>query len=241
MKREILSLRTHYLVCGFGRMGYEVSKELARQHLPFVVVDELEESIERAQEFGFMALRADPGLDETLVECGIEHAKGLAAVSDDDRKNLMVVVTARLLNPTLTIVARASAEDVPEKFFRVGADSVYLPYRTGGRRIAQTLLRPAVVNFCDEVLAGRASRSNTIEALRLEKGSILEGATIGASGIRENTGVQVVAIKRQTGELEADLGPLTQFRAGDTVIVLGGLDGLTKLADLMLNRESLKG
>ena len=116
MKRHIAELSEHYIVSGFGRMGREVAADLARQHLPFVVVDEIEESVERA--------------------------KSLTTVSDDDRKNLIVVVLALGLNPQLNIVARASAEDVTAKLVRAGADSIFLPYRTGGRRIASDASSP---------------------------------------------------------------------------------------------------
>ncbi len=127
MKRIIASMKNHVIVCGYGRMGHEVCQELRREGRSFLVVDEKEGSVHQAQEHGYIAFNGDPGLDETLKECGIDRATGLAAVSDDDAKNLMVVISARGLNRGLPIVARVSQEDAPEKFIRAGADSDFLP------------------------------------------------------------------------------------------------------------------
>jgi voltage-gated potassium channel len=238
MKQLNSSLSEHYLICGFGRMGHEVCEELKRQGRAFVVVDNVEESLEAAREAGYLTLRGDPGLDATLIEGGIERARGLAAVSDDDAKNIMVVISAQELNPELTIVARASTEDVPEKFFRAGADSVYLPYRTGGQRITQTLLRPAVVSFLEEIQYEEVKDGSLIEAVRVEKGSVLDGNTVAEAKLREQTGFSVMGIIHPDSGIEPDLGPESLILAGDTLIVLGKADRFEALEQLLLRQSS---
>jgi len=229
MKRLISSMSGHYIVCGFGRMGQEVCKELRREGRSFIVVDQNVQSIENAREEGYTALEGDPGLDHTLRECSIDKAVGLAAVSDDDAKNLMVVISARGLKEDIEVVARVSGEDAPEKFIRAGAGSVFLPYLTGGRRVAQMLVRPAVVGFIEDVLYNESSRGILMENFTVKKGSELEGKTLAEAGIRQKTGTYVVGLQRETG-IVADLDPQTVLQTGDTVIALGKRDQLDILS-----------
>lgn len=233
MKRMIASMKNHVIVCGYGRMGHEVCRELLRENSSFLVVDEKEASVNQAQEEGYVAFNGDPGLDETLKECGIDRAAGLAAVSDDDARNLMVVISARGLNRNLPIVARVSHEDAPEKFLRAGADSVFLPYRTGGRRMAQMMLRPAVVGFLEDVLHDESSIGLMIENLKIRDGSRLDEKSLAEAAVRERTGVYVLGIKRPGVGTIPDLRPSTVLKAGDVLIVIGKQEQLDALERLL--------
>jgi len=232
VKRLIAAMKNHVLVCGYGRMAREVCRELEREDRAFVVVDEKEESVRHARERGYPAFHGDPGTDDVLRECGIERADSLAATSDDDAKNLMVVITARGLNRDLPIVARVSAEDAPEKFIRAGANSVFLPYRTGGRRMAQMLLRPEVVGFIEDVLH-ESSVGLSIENLTVGSGSLLDGKTLVEAAIREKTGVYVLGIKRPGVGTLVDFRPSTALLAGDKLIVIGKKDQLDAIEKLV--------
>jgi voltage-gated potassium channel len=237
MRRLISSMHNHFIVCGYGRMGHEVCLELQRERTAFVVIDENEESVQTARDHGYVAFLGDPGLDETLRECHIEKASGLATVSDDDAKNLMVVISARGLNPELPLVARASTEETHEKFIRAGADSVFIPYRTGGQRLAQMLVRPEVVVFLEDVLHDKSSTGLMLEHFEIKQGSWLDGQSLGDSRIRENTGAFVVGLKRKISGIEPDLHPSLVFQAGDSLIVLGKRDQLDALEKLFHNSE----
>ncbi len=236
MKRIIASMKNHVLVCGYGRMGHEVCRELQREGRDFVVLDEKDDSIRMARDEGYAVFHGDPGFDESLKECGIDRAAGMAATSDDDAKNLMVVLSARGLNPTLPIVARVSHEDGPEKFIRAGANNVFLPYRTGGRSMAQMILRPEVVAFIEDVLHDKSSIGLMIENLDLEPGSELDGSTLADAGIRERTGVYVLGIKRPGIGTIPDLKPSTEIKARDTLIVIGKKDQLDRLELLLAGK-----
>lgn len=232
MRRLISSIRNHVLICGYGRIGHEMCVELQREGKSFLVVDENEDSVRNAQDDGYTAFKGDPGLDETLTECGIERAVGLAAVSDSDAKNLMVVISARGLNPRLSIVARVSSEDGPEKFIRAGADSIYLPYKTAGRRLVQMMIRPEVVGFFEDIMHDESALGVTFESLAISRGSELDGKTLREAAIRERTGVYIVGIKRPHTGLVPDLTPSTVLNAGDRIFVMGKgsqLDDLSKL------------
>lgn len=233
MSKQIAALNNHVIICGYGRMGHELGLELMREKKKFVVADEKEESIKAALEDGYIAFRGDPGLDETLKQCGIERACGLAAASDDDARNLMVVISARGLRKDLPIVARVSAEDAPEKFIRAGADSVFLPYRTGGRRLAHMLVRPEVVGFLEEIMHDETSLGILIENLTVGAKSDLNGLSLQEAKIRERTGVYVMGIRRQGGGIVPDLKATTVLHEGDTLIVFGKRDQLDSLSRLL--------
>jgi voltage-gated potassium channel len=237
MRRLISSIRNHVIICGYGRMGHEMCLELQREGKSFIVVDENEDSVRQAQDDGYTAFRGDPGLDETLTECGIERASGLAAVADSDAKNLMVVISARGLNSALPIVARASAEDAPEKFMRAGADSIYLPYRTAGRRLVQMMIRPEVVGFFEDIMHDESALGVTFESLAVSAGSELDGKTLKEAAIRARTGVHIVGVKRVESGLEPDLTPSTVLQAGDTIFVMGQSDQLDELSELLTKSE----
>jgi voltage-gated potassium channel len=237
VSRLIASMSDHFVVCGFGRMGQEVCRELQRERRTFVVVDEEEDSIEQARQKGYTALQRDPRLDETLRKCGVERACGLAAVSDADAKNLMIVISSRGLNQRLAIVARVSAEDAPEKFIRAGADTVFLPYRTGGIRVAQMLVRPAVVGFLEDILHNQSSVGLSIEGFTLEKSSGLLGMTLAEARLREETGAFVVGLRRSGGSILSDLEAATLLQEGDTVIALGRQEQLQALSLRLRSRS----
>jgi len=131
MARRVNSMREHYIVCGFGRVGRQVCVELKREGEPLVVVDANPSSVGRAESQGYLVVVGDAGDDQILQEAGIGRALGLVATVDSDAANLLVALSARALNPDLYIVARANLEDTEAKMLRVGADRVISPYSLG--------------------------------------------------------------------------------------------------------------
>jgi len=237
MRRIIQSMHDHILVCGFGRMGYELCRSLQKEGKAFIVVDPNENSIRHAQDEGYIAYCGDPGKDETLRECRIDRAAGLAAVSDDDGQNLMVVLSARTLKPDLTIVARVSADDGPGKFLRAGANNVFLPYQTGGQRLAQLLVRPKVIGFLEQILFADSPLKIQMDNFRVGEGCEIEGSNLREARIRERTGVYIVGLVPAGTGAPTDLEPSTVLNAGDTVIALGKREQLDCLARMLKSPE----
>lgn len=237
MRRQIRMLRNHFIICGYGRLGHEVCRELLREGRSLVVVDDHPPSVEHAKREGLYVVVGDAGLDLVLKQAGIERAKGLVAASDDDAKNILVVVSARALKPSLSIVARVSSEEASEKFLRVGADSIFLPYRTGGRRMAQVLLRPEVSGFLEEVLYNKSALGLQLDNFEVEEGSELDGKSMESARVRESTGASIVGLKRKDTGVVANLTPKTPFQAGDTLIVLGSENQFSQLARLLERRQ----
>lgn len=154
MEKQVRKLHSHFIICGFGRVGRNVANELTTTHRHFVAIDSDEAAMEAQRERtpGLVYLSGDASDDELLLSAGIMDAQGVFAVTGDDSRNLMIVFTAKQLNPRVRIVARCHEVRNAEKLRKAGADSVISPDFTGGMRIASSMIRPHVVSFLDEML-----------------------------------------------------------------------------------------
>ncbi|WP_300455582.1 potassium channel family protein [Accumulibacter sp.] len=154
MEKRIQKLRQHFIICGFGRVGRSVGRELQNTGRHYVSIDieeaRFEENLDRFP--GLLYLHGDASDDDLLEAADIADARGLFAVTGDDSRNLMIIITARQLNPDLRIVARAQELRNVEKMTKAGADAVISPDFTGGIRLASAMVRPHVVGFLDEMI-----------------------------------------------------------------------------------------
>ena len=230
--KEIESLKGHYIVCGAGRVGRMVVREVRHSRHPLIVI---ENDIDRARTLeddyeDLVVLCADSTQERVLIEAGIERASGLATCLADDGDNLLVSLTARDLNPGIKIVARAWGEESAERLRRAGADNVIAPTLTGGIRMASTLLRPHVVSFLDAAIVGPGIDLRLEEAM-LPTASPLAGKTLEEARIPHHTGLVVIALQRDggSGEHIFNPGPETRLREGDVMIVLGKEDQVQRL------------
>lgn len=231
MKRKIEALQGHYVVCGFGRVGQQVCAQLAQEGRSFVVVDKKVSAVERARALGYLVVEGNAGDDEVLHDAGILRARGLVAAVESDAANLFVVLTARTLKPAIFVVARADTEDSVEKLQVAGADRVLSPYSLGGRLIAQTLLRPDVVDFLEAVMYDE-SLHLFLEDLTVEVGSSLAASTVGQARIREATGANVLGLKHGEDVL---VSPDSDhpLHPGDVIVALGTRQQLEELEKLV--------
>ena len=177
MQKSIAALRRHYIICGIGRVGTNVAHELEVTGRPYVVIESAKEAIERYLEKYPNTLwnHADSGEDNALIEAGIEHAEGVFAVTGDDSKNLVITLSAKLLNPAARVVARCHDINYKDKISKVGADDIVSPDFTGGMRIVSSMVRPKVVSFLDEMLF--ADNALRVEEVHIPKGT--PASTIG--------------------------------------------------------------
>jgi len=186
-------------------------------------------------EFDFpngIPLHGDATNDEMLKRAGIDRARALVAVTASDSDNLYITMSARLLNDHILIVARASETAADQKLLRAGANRVISPYQIGGVRVAQAVLRPTVVDFIE--LATKSEHFELqIEETRVAAGSGLVGKSVKDSGLRQEYGVIVVAVKKGTGHMIFNPASQEILQAGDILILIGSrehLDGVAKLA-----------
>jgi voltage-gated potassium channel len=221
-------LQDHFIVCGYGRIGAIIVEELRRQHVPYVVIERDHERVLAVMEAGGLAVEADASSEEVLTRLGIARARGFIAAVGTDAENVYAVLTARVLKPDLYIIGRAETEDAERKLLRAGANRVVSPYRIGARELAQTALRPAVVDFFE--LATRSGNLElSIEQVAISAGSPLAGRSIIDANIRQRYGLIVVGIQRTSGKMEFNPPGDAIMQAGDQLVVLGRTDGLRDL------------
>jgi len=229
LEKKIRELKDHYIVCGYGRMGRIICRELIGKSLNFIVIEKKPDLLEERKDI--LLFEGDATKDNILKEAGIERAKGLISVLPTDAENLYVVLSARGLNPSLQIVARAGEEGSEQKLLRAGADRVVSPYYIGGLRIAHTILKPAVVDFIEF-----ATKSGNIdlqmEEIFIEEDSGFAGLTLDECGFGRDLGIIVVAIKQRSGEMKFNPTFRSTVRAGDTLIALGEISKLKILEDM---------
>lgn len=229
LEKKISELKNHYIVCGYGRMGKIICRELKEKNIKFVVIEKKPDALEERGDM--LILEGDATRDEILRKVGIERAKGLISVLTTDAENLFVVLSARELNPKLFIVARAGEEGSEQKLMRAGADRVVSPYHIGGLRIAHTVLKPAVVDFI-EFATKSGNIDLQIEEIPIREDSKLAGLTLDECGIGRELGIIIVAIKKPTGDMRFNPTFRTSIKAGDTLIALGEVSKLKILKDM---------
>jgi len=218
LKKTLESLQNHYIVCGYGRMGKVICKELKHKGIQSVIVEK--EPRELDVDDDVIMIYGDATRDDLLKSVGIERAKGLISVLDSDAQNLYVVLSARGLNKNLFIVARANEEGSDYKLTRAGADKVVSPYHIGGIRIAHTILKPTVVDFL-ELTAKAGNMEIQIEEVVVEEASALAGKTIKEADIRAKNWVVIVALKKNNGKILFNPRANIRIETGDKVAVIG--------------------
>ncbi len=232
--RELRSIKDHYIVCGFGRIGKIISQGLKSQKIPLVVIDQSQESKEILEEEDIPHIIGDATSDDILIEAGIERAKGLITVVLSDADNLFITMTARGLNPNIFILSRADEEATEKKLMRAGANRVVLPYLIGGMRMVHTILRPAVMDFIDFTMHEKNIELK-LEELLVGERSGLNGKSLINSGIRREMNVIIVAIRKKGGEMIFNPSSETMIEAGNTLIALGPAMDLDRLSEMLLH------
>jgi voltage-gated potassium channel len=226
--RMLDTIKDHFIICGYGRIGSIVAHQFRRQNVPYVVIERDGERLQVALDDGGLAVEADASREDVLKRVGIERARGLIAAVGTDAENVYAVLTARVLRPDLFIVGRAETEDATLKLKRAGADRVISPYQMGAVHMAQTALRPAVVDFV-ELATNADNLELAIEEIAIAPISGLANQSILTANLRQRFGVIVVGIQRQDRRMEFNPDPDVSIRAGDTLVVLGRPDSLKRL------------
>ena len=228
--RMLQEISGHFIICGYGRIGSVIAAEFRTQNVPYVVIDRDPNRVHDVLEQGGLAVEADASREDVLVRVGIHRARGLIAAVGTDAENVYTVLSARVLNPGLFIIARVESEHAEAKLRRAGADRVISPYELGAVQIAATALRPAVVDFMR--LATSSTRLDlAAEQVDIGAGSTFCGQTLREASLRETFGVLIVAIKRADGKMQFNPAPGDRMYEGDQLVALGTASELKALED----------
>jgi voltage-gated potassium channel len=221
---QIERLSDHHLICGFGRVGRQVARDLQIGGDDFVILDELDENKHLADQIGAPFLQGRPSDDEMLKAAGIEDAVSVLACVDSDAENIFICLTARELRSDITIVARASVEDSEKKLLRAGADRVISPYKSSGAEMARLALQPQVTGVVDVAPEYR------MEEIDVSEGCAASGKTIGQ--VRGTT--SIAAVRSSDGRVHPQPPADTVLNPGDVVVAMGTVDALRKLESLFV-------
>jgi len=233
MERELAKLSGHYIICGAGRVGRTVARELRARGQSLVIIEREAHRAEWAVNEKIPVIIGSASSEENLKRAHIETAKGFVAAVGSDADNLYIVLTARGFRSDLKIIARASEEEATSKLLRAGASQVLSPYFFVGSRIAQLLLRPNVLDFIDAAF-GTERLDVEIGEVRIEARSALVGKTLGDAAIRQQADVIILGVKPAEGSLLFNPAPETVIRASDTLIVIGADSHLKRLEALAM-------
>ena len=234
LEKRIKKLSSHFIICGYGRMGKIISREFQANGTEFVVIEKQVLPPEAVPP-GLLMIQGDATMDEVLKEAGIESASGLVSVLPTDAENLYVVLTAKGLNPQLTVVARAGEEGSEQKLLRAGADRVVSPYYIGGLRIAHSILRPAVVDFI-EFATRSGNMELQMEEILISPSSRLVGQTLDQCGLGRDLGIIVVGMKGSHNDMKFNPTSRSVLKAGNVLIALGESSRLKALEEMASGR-----
>jgi voltage-gated potassium channel len=238
MQDLLTTISDHYIVCGYGRMGRQIVRDLRARDEKFVVIDMLAEREESMIEDQIPYIIGDATEDDTLARARVTHARGVVTALGDDAGNVLTVLTARGLNPDILIVARSSAELAENKLLRAGADRVVSPYSIGGHRLALALLQPAAHDFMTQIF--------NLEDLAVDIGEInvvgsspLVGQTIADSDVKRIWNLIILAVKEEGDDSGTEQEEREKFtispdpqhviRSGETLIVIGSAKSIYEL------------
>lgn len=223
---EIERLKGHVIICGFGRIGMMLAKDLSDGGMPFVVLDRSEGRIAQAEALGYLCLQGDAADEGGLQAAGIARASILATVLPDDAANVFITLTGRSLNPKIHIIARGEQPSTESKLLYAGADKVVLPTHIGAERIAEMILHPETARFIrgsehmrdfDKTLRDLGLH---LEVITVPEGSSAIGTTLGEMETRAKGGFFVVQLDRRGGEVITRPPPDSRIEAGDGVLMV---------------------
>ncbi len=232
LEKKISTLKDHYIICGYGRIGSTIAHELIREKTPLVVIEQNPVQIELLELERILYLNMDATEEEVLLKAGLERAKGLVTTVTSDADNVFISLTAKGLRHDLFILARASDPKNETKLLRAGASRVVCPYLMGGRRMAEILRKPTVVDFIDQTMMNDELGLMMGEAA-INATSQLIGKTLISSKLRQDFGVIVVAIKKITNEMIFNPLPTERLDAGDVIVVIGKKDSLSRMQEVL--------
>jgi len=232
VEKKIAQLRNHYIICGYGRIGKLIAQELKTHNKDFVIIENDPEAIIQLDNDKLLYLSLDATDEDALISCGIANAKGIVTAVRSDSDNVFITLTAKGLKPDIFILSRASEEKNESKLIRAGASRVVSPYLIGGRRMAQVLIRPTVVDFVDIAVMENNLGLQMEEVIVTPKSSLV-GKNLIQSNLRKDYGVIIVLIKKFNGDMIFNPLPNEVLEGNDVLVMLGKRDEMKRMSEFI--------
>jgi len=234
LNTTIQKMSDHVIICGYGRNGRQAAQVLKKHKQRFIVIEKNAELTNSMQhQYSDLVINADAILDETLLKSGILRAKALITTLPVDADNLFIVLTARNLNPKLTIISRASDDNSDTKLKIAGADNVIMPDKVGGAHMASLVMKPDVLEFIDYIV-GQGSDAINLEEITFENiPEQLRHKTLKDLEVRVKSGANIIGFKTATGEYIINPSADTKIIPDAKIFVLGTGEQIIKLKELL--------
>ena len=229
-KRKIRKMKNHYIICGYGRMGAVIARELHEKNYPFVVVEIDQDKIDKISALGYQSILGDATIEKTLEEAGIHKAAGIVVCLNNDPDNLFVTLTARSLNHDAFLVSRCSQINNKPKLKQAGANKVVNPYTAGGHRMAELLISPELEDTVSLSLK-QGVVDLAIDEVNLTNLNSFHGVKIKDSKIREEFNLIIVGLVNGDGSYDINPDPELQLTADHIVMVMGQKRQLQQFKD----------
>lgn len=229
IREAVMQSKDHYVVCGYGRLGRQIVRDLVARGEAFVVIESDAELEAEMAEADVPHVVGDATQEEVLIDAGIERARGLVSCLDSDANNVLTILTARDLNPRLLIVARSNTEVAERRLHRAGADRMVTPEIIGGHRMALALLRPAVHDFFGRIFSTSAERDFDVGQVTVQSDSPFHGQTVATCDLRRVRNVTILAIRRSGGAFDLNPAPDRVIEGGETLILIGPATAIYEL------------
>ena len=231
MKKTISKLKNHYVICGYGRMGAVIAKELSEKGKKFVIIDHNEEKVEIIRENGMLCLQGDATSEKTLKSAGIDKASGIAVVLDTDQDNLFVTMSIKTVYPDTFLLSRCSRKENQSKLIRAGANKVINPYISGGHRMAEILIKPQVEDSISVVSPKDSKVNLTIDEISLDGVQKYNGVSIKESDIRNQFDVSIVGIMKSNGNSIINPSSDEVLNTNQTIILIGEVEKMDRFKE----------
>ena len=227
MTKDILRLHDHTIICGYGRMGRNLAQELGTENVELVVIDQNPEAFAEAVADGVLCVLGDATDEEVLRSAGLEHAATLVSTFPNDAESVFITLTARDLNSSIRIIARAERESTEKKLTQAGANTIVMPTVVGARQMGRMITRPSTAHLIKLVDEG-SNRDFDLDELLVGEKSALVGMTVEETEAHRRHKLLVVAVKAAEGKLKINPDAGDRFAVGDVVMLIGHRDHITR-------------
>lgn len=236
--KKIAKLKNHVIIVGYGRNGEQAATELTENGVKFVILDKRDNVISRiSKNQELLYIKGDATHEDVLDQAGIYNAKALIATTPDDADNVFVVLTARSMNPNLTVISRASEVESQMKLKRAGATNIIMPERIGGQRMAKLVHQPDVVEFIEYILLQKTQDVTLKEISCQNLAKHFLGKSIADLKVREFSGANIIGIKISGARYVFNPDPHMIISRNDQLFVLGNPEQIQKLIEVMESEE----